>query len=273
MFLLAVVLIPINVNAEFAASETFNVGDKVKVLVSEASEPDGHSFIVIKPSDANDSFVWLILNENVMDQYGQAITVFDERIPDEHEDLTVWEHTIAYEVLQNATKSWKPRAEVVRLLQLQDFIDLGFTKNETTGEYEIMGNHRYLAPIVLSAGYPTMETPSSAYNYWTMIYDEEAEETSVFAVVLNEDYAGDTLTPLAYVRSHNITSITDNYEFVLRPVIKIDKKYLECFEDVTTTVSSPPTAEVKMPFEVVGLIVVAGVAYLLIKKKEFFNKI
>ncbi|MDD2208090.1 MAG: hypothetical protein PHG03_01495 [Bacilli bacterium] len=272
ILLLTIIFMPINGNA-LAVSETFEVGDRVKVLVSEASEPVGHEFFVIRPSIANDPYVWLLLNENVMDKYGNAITVFDERIPDEHEDLTIWEKTIAYEVLQQATESWRPRAEVVRLLQAQDLVDLGLPKNTETGEYEIMGNRKYLAPISLSAGYPNMEKPSSAYNFWTEIYDESAEETSVFAVILNEDYAGDTLTPLAYIRSHEITSITDNYEFVLRPVIKIHKQYIDCFVDATTTVSSPPTAEVKIPFEVVGLTVVAVAAYLLIRKKEIFNRI
>ena len=153
ILLLTIIFMPINGNA-LAVSETFEVGDRVKVLVSEASEPVGHEYFVIRPSIANDPYVWLLLNENVMDKYGNAITVFDERIPDEHEDLTIWEKTIAYEVLQQATESWRPRAEVVRLLQAQDLVDLGLPKNTETGEYEIMGNRKYLAPDFIISRIP-----------------------------------------------------------------------------------------------------------------------
>lgn len=275
--LMGMLISPLYTNA-LAVSETFNVGDRVKVLVSEESEPIGHEFFVIKPSAAGDPFVWMILNENVENEIGNTITVFDEIIPGEHEDLTDWTKSLAYQVLHNATASWRDRiddpAESIRLLQVQDLIDMGIEKNSVTGEYEIKGNRKQIAPIKLSEGYPGMEKPESAYNYWTQIYDTEADETSVYAVVLNDDYDGDSLTPLAYVRSHEITSIDDNYEFVIRPVIKIHKMYIDCFiEDGTTTVLSPPTAEVKMPFEVVGLIAIAGVAYFLIRKKEIFNQI
>ncbi|MDD2504714.1 MAG: hypothetical protein PHF21_00375 [Bacilli bacterium] len=269
VLLIGILMLPLCVNA-MAVSETFKVGDRVKVLVENDNE--GHEFFVIKPSAAGEEYVWMILNENVMDNYGKSITVFDEVIPGEHETLTVWEESLAYSVLHNATETW--RSTETRLLNLQDLIDLGLEKEPVSGEYQIMGNRKYLAPIKLTGGYPGMVNPKSAYNYWTQIYNTEAEETSVFAVILNEDYNGDSLTPLASVRSHEITSITDNVEFVIRPVIKIHKMYIDCFVDgTTTTVTSPPTAEVKLPFEVISIVAVAGIAYFLLRKKEIFNKI
>ena len=267
LFLIGILFLPLSVEA-MDVSEPFNIGDRVRVLLE--NDNDGVEFFVIKQSVAYDSYVWLILNQNIEDESGHSITVFDEIIPGEHENLTIWEQTIAHEVLMNATQNW--RSEVTRLLQEEDLVDLGLKKNSTTGEYEIMANRRELAPIVLSE-YPTLDNPKSAYNYWTQIYDEEAENTSVFAVIINEDYNGDTLTPMAYVRSHDITSITDNYEFVLRPVIRIHKMYIDCKIGDSTTVASPPTGEVTMPFEIISLIVIGGVAYYLVRKKDMFEKI
>ena len=55
-----------------------------------------------------------------------------------------------------------------------------------------------------------------------------------------------------------------------------DYIYIDCFLDevtTSTTIVSPPTSEVKMPLEVVSIITIAAAAYLLIRKKEIFNKI
>ncbi len=267
LFLIGILFLPLSVEA-MDVSEPFSIGDRVRVLLE--NDQDGVEFFVIKPSVAYDPYVWLILNQNVESTAGKSITVFDEITPGEHEDLTIWGETIAHEVLLNATEHW--RSEVTRLLQEQDLIDLGLKKNTATGEYEIMANRREIAPIVLSE-YPTLENPESAYNYWTQIYDESAENTSVFAVILNENYSGDTLTPLAYVKSRDITSIDNNYEYVIRPVIKIHKMYIDCKIGDTTTVASPPTGEVTMPFEVISLIIIGGVAYYLVRKKDMFEKI
>lgn len=277
--LLGILILPLQTNA-VAVSETFKIGDRVKVLVSEASEPVGHEFFVIKPSAANDPYVWLFLNENVENEIGNTITVFDEIIQGEKEDLTDWKKSMAYELLHQATESWRPRIENyednIRLLNAQDIVDLGLEKNPVTGEYQILANRSRIAPIKLTGGYPGMTNPDSAINYWTQIYDTEAEETSVFAVVLNKEYnENDQLSPLAFIRSHEITSITDNVEFVLRPVIKIHKMYIDCFVDETPAppVVSPPTSEVNLPFEVVAVVGVAAVFYILVRKKEIFNKI
>ncbi len=266
--LLAVLLMPISVNA-MAYSETFNVGDRVKVMIE--NDDEGAEFFVIKPSESGAQYVWMFLNGNVMDQDGNSITVYDETIPGEREASAVFEDSMAYRLLHNATQKW--RTEEVRLLQLADLTELGIEKNPTNNQYQIMGNRKYLSPIKLTQGYPGMANPKSAYNFWTQIEDTTKTNASVFAVTLNEDYNGDTLTPVAFLTSYDITSITDNPEFVIRPVIKIDKKYIDCLLDVPTTVSSPPTSEVKMPFEAISVIVIAGAAYLLIRKKEIFNKI
>ncbi len=266
IFLLMILLFPVSARA-MAVSETFNVGDRVEVFIE--NDEVRREFFVIKPSASGDPYVWMIYNGNVADANNQnTMTVYDQTIPEEQEATNILEDADINDVLKEGTKNW--RAEVKRLLTIDDIKELGVTVGNS-GKYEIMGDRFYIAPIVTTTA--KLFTGASGYNFWTMSPDSSATTTSVYAVIYNENYNGDTLTPVAYVESVDISKHTVGSKYLVRPVVKVDKQYIDCIVGEKVTVSSPPTSEVKLPVEAIGIVVVAVIAYIIIRKKEVFTKI
>ncbi|MDD2409464.1 MAG: hypothetical protein PHD03_01940 [Bacilli bacterium] len=259
--------IPISVNAA-EYTDTFKIGDRLEVFI--VNDQVKKEFHVIRPSATGEQYVWMMLNGNVenYDDYRNSITVYDQTLPGEHEATTVLEDALpVYNVLINGTTGWRIEG-TPRLLNAEDLTVLGINIS-TSGKYEIMGDRNFIAPTKTDA-FPD----PSGYNYWTQIADSSATNASVFAVTYNESYNGDSLTPVATLESYNITSVTENPEFIVRPVVKVDKKYIDCIiSDSTTPVGNVKTSEVKMPIEAIAIIGVATLAYILIRKKDIFNKI
>ena len=76
------------------------------------------------------------------------------------------------------------------------------------------------------------------YNYWTQIPDASASNTSVFAVVYNETRT-DANGVWATLESQDITGITNNVEFGIRPVVVIKKEYILCNNSKTPDDPTP----------------------------------
>lgn len=260
--------IPVSVNAA-EYTDTFKIGDRLEVFI--VNDQEKKEFHVIRPSAAGEQYVWMMLNGNVEndDDYRNSITVYDQVIPGEYDQVTtVLEDALPiYNVLINGTQGWRYEG-VPRLLNAEDLTVLGINLG-TSGKYEIMGDRSFIAPT------KTDEYPDPAgYNYWTQIADTSATNASVFAVTFNESYNGDSLTPVATLESYDITSVTENSQFLVRPVVKVDKQYIDCIiSDSTTPVGNVKTSEAKMPIEAIAIIGIASLAYILIRKKDIFSKI
>ena len=260
--------IPVSVSAA-EYSDTFKIGDRLEVFI--ANDQEKKEFHVMRPSAAGEQYVWMMLNGNVenFEDYRNSITVYDQIRPGEHDEVTtVLEDALPiYNVLINGTQGWRIIG-TPRLLNAEDLTALGLTTG-TSGKYEIMGDRDFIAPTKTDAF-----TDPSGYNYWTQIADTSATNASVFAVTFNESYNGDSLTPVATLESYDITSVTESPQFIVRPIVKVDKQYIDCIiSDSTTPVGNVKTSEVKMPIEAVAIIGIATLAYILIRKKDIFNKI
>lgn len=260
--------IPVSVNAA-EYTDTFKIGDRLEVFI--VNDQEKKEFHVIRPSAAGEQYVWMMLHTNVenTDDYRNSITVYDQVRPGEYDQVTtVLEDALPiYNVLINGTQGWRIEG-VPRLLNAEDLTVLGINLG-TSGKYEIMGDRSFLSPTKTD-----QVTDPTMYNYWTQIANTSATNPSVFAVTFNESYNGDSLTPVATLESYDITSVTENPQFIVRPVVKVDKQYIDCIiSDTTTTVGNVKTSEVKMPIEAIAIIGIASLAYILIRKKDIFNKI
>lgn len=274
--LLALVLLPISAYAEdevihVTVDTPLEIGERVEIFIE--NDEKKQEFFVMRPSPAGEQYVWVLLNGNVMTPDGKSISVYDEPIPGDHEATATLENAVIYEVLENGTSTWR-KAEPARLFDTTDLEALGITKG-ASGKYEIMQNRLFLSPIkqVYSGG-------PDEYNYWTQIEDTSAENTSVFAITLNENYNGDTLTPIATLESYDITQISTGAgakEFVVRPIVKVDKQYIDCVykakTPTTTTINNVKTSETIMPAETLIILGIAVLGIILIRKKDIFNKI
>ena len=274
LLLIMLFIFPVMAGAEEYAIE-YKVGDAVLVNIIEGEDP--RLFHVIRHSAPQDNYVWLLYHGNVghvVDGHLESSTVYDQTVPpiDEHdpgkEATVILEESIAGGILAGGTADWKT-AETPRLLNLSDLNHLGL-KKDSTGDYYIPADKPYLAPILIEG----FNQPD-LYNYWTMIPELEAENASVYAVIYNEDYDGDSLTPLAHIKSHDISQIDINPKFLVRPVVKVDKTYIDCFADEPEPEPEPedvPTSETIIPLEVTLIAGVALVSYVLIKRKDLFYK-
>ncbi len=277
--LLVLALFPVRVNAaevriDWRDDLPLYIGNRVEVWIEGDKTLKTKEFFVMRDTAPEEKYVWLIYNGNVEDPITNAsITVYDQATTggdeeDPHEATAVLENAKIYSVLLNGTSSWDIK-ETPRLLNAADLAAIGVKKN-TSGKYEITPAIKWLAPVV-----DVGEDDPSGYNYWTQIEDESAENTSVFAVTYNESYNGDTLMPVATLESYDITPITEGPEFLVRPVVLVDKSLIDCVfgQPETTTIKNVQTSEVTMPLQIVSVLAVAGVAYVLIRKKDLFNKI
>lgn len=257
--------LPLSANA-MEYTDVFKIGDRVEVNI--INDEEKKEFVVVRPSASGEQYVWMILNGNIQDANDKAsITVYDETRPGDHEATTILEDALPiYTILINGTEGWRI-AEPPRLFDASDIAALGINKG-TSGKYEIMGDRKFIAPIRLS-----LANDPSEYNYWTQIADTTKTNASVYAVTYNESYNGDTLTHLATLESYDISSITDNYEFVVRPIVRVDKQYIDCLVGQTPPVKDVPTSEVTMPFEAIAVVVISILAYILIRKKDVFDRI
>lgn len=247
-------LIPISVNA-MEYSDTFAIGDEIVVNITASNE--SAVFNVIKESIAGEELVTAIFS-------GVPIpgspSIYDEPYED-HEATSDIDNAYINTILTAGTTSWT-NPTIIRLLTLADLDNMGITKNPL-GTYEIKESHKFLAPIKTWA----VSNPDG-YNYWTKSADTSAENTSVFCVKYNEERGeGDVYASL---ESLDITSNTNNHECAIRPVIVIDKSYIDCNNSQPTT---PKTGMTEYVLPLMALVTLAGGALLLIKRKDIFKQI
>ena len=275
ILLLIALVLPFGVNA-LAVSETFDVGDSVSVELYDGYEnedPNGIGFHVLRASAAGERTVTLIY-DGVIEG---SSTVYDQTIPDTHEAIAVLEQaeigTKLNQVINKEGAKWN--SETATLLSESDLAYLGITKN-VVGIYEIPAKYSFLAPIKQEGW------PQSNYNYWTMIQDTGATSTSVYYVKYNESLDKSDLNAVwATIESQDITSITNNAEYAIRPVIVIDKKYILCNNTKTTTSStsnddtpeSPKTGVEDYIIPLGVVLILASAAVIVARKKDSFSRI
>lgn len=267
ILLFSIILLPISVNA-MEYTDTFKIGDRVEVHI--INDQEKMEFFVIRPSGSGEQYVWLFPRVNIenFENYRDSVTVYDQTLPGDHDATTVLEDAKIYNILINGTENWRIE-EPPRLLNASDLTALGINKNPSSGKYEIMGDRFFIAPLKIIG----FSDDPSLYNYWTQIADTTKAKAAVYAVTYNESYNNDTLTPVATLESYDISSITENYEFIVKPIVKVDKKYIDCLVGGTPPVNNAPTSEVTIPFEALAIMVISILAYILIRKKDIFNKI
>ncbi len=232
ILLLIAVILPIGVHA-LAVSETFDVGDSVSVALYDGYEtenPNGIGFHVLKSSAAGEATVTLIYDGVV----GGSATVYDQANPDDNHDATaVLEQSVVgtklNQIINKEGAKWN--IESASLLSASDVTYLGLSKN-AAGIFEIPAKYSFLAPIKATG------VPASMYNYWTQIPDASASNTSVFAVIYNEART-DANGVWATLESQDITGITNNVEFGIRPVVVIKKEYIICNNSKTPEDPTP----------------------------------
>lgn len=265
--ILALLLVPTTTLA-MERSTPFKIGDKIEVKI--ISDDNKAVFYVIKPSAAGEQFVWALLNGNVEDTepHKESIIVYDQTVPGEHEATHVLEESYAYGLLVRGTAGWRIDG-APRLLNEQDLTDLGIPK-QADGKFNIMGDRKFIGPVKLSLSQDVTE-----WNYWTQIEDTTKPNKSMYAVTFNPNNNNDTLAPVAFVESFDISMISGGPKAVIRPVVKIDKQYIDCIVggEGDAAVESVPTSEIKMPIEAIAVVAIASLAYILIRKKEIFKKI
>ena len=278
ILLLITILLPLSVKA-LAVSETFDVGDSVSVALYDGyknENENGIGFHVLRASAAGEKTVTLIYDGVI----AGSSSVYDETIPatngEGHEATAVLEEAvIGTKLNQYVNKEGaKWNVETVSLLSESDLAYLGIAKN-VVGNYEIPAKYSFLAPIKQEGW------PQSNYNYWTMIKDNAATSTSVFYVKYNENLdKTDTNAIWATIESQDITSITKNATYAIRPVVVIDKEYILCNNSKTPTEptsektpESPKTGveDYLIPLGVV--LILASVAVVVTKKKDAFSRI
>lgn len=272
ILLLTAIVMPLGVHA-MAVSETFDVGDSVSVALYDGYETEnknGIGFHVLKASDSGERTVTLIYDGVI----GGSATVYDEAIPastgvEAHDVTTVLEKSVAGTKLNQYVnkEGAKWNVESASLLSLSDIATLGISRN-AAGVYEIPAKYSFLAPIKATG------LPKEMYNYWTSIEDTTATSTSVLAVIYNEDRTTDDGV-WATLESQDITSITNNAKFAIRPVVVIDKEYILCNNTKTppTTPDSPKTGVIDYILPLSAVVILAGAASLIMKKKSLFKEI
>lgn len=266
--LMTFLLLPIMVDA-MAVSETFYVGDSVSVGI--VNDNDNEGFHVMFDSGPNDQTVTLIY-DGVLPG---SSTVYDETNPATNHDATVnFNESVAYQVLNNTInkEGAKWRVETASILSSNDLQKLGITKN-TSGIYEIPAKYSFLAPIKING------LDASVYNYWTSISEGD---DSVYCVAYNENRTDDNGV-WATLDLKDITSTTNNPKCGVRPVVVVDKKYINCNNtrpSTTTTnpVQTVPSENVNTGVEdyllpLVSIILIAGLTVWATKKKELFQDI
>ncbi len=271
LLLLSFLLIPTVVNAD-PYNIGYSIGDEVSINLKTGEEP-AH-FHVIRESKPGETYVWVLYSGNVGDEtnYLDSSTVYDIPEPptDEGDDwidaTTVLTDAKIYPILINGTKDWDNIEGRPRLLNLDDIEEMGLKKDQE-GNYIIPGNMKFLEPIV----FKEFKQPE-LYNYWTMIADETVDYASVYAVIRNEEYDGDSLTPVAYIKAQDISEYETNPKFVVRPVAKVDKKYIDCYEEIEPEdkPKDVQTSETILPFEFLAVAGISLATYILIKKKKMF---
>ena len=279
ILLLIALVLPFGVNA-LAISETFDVGDSVSVELYDGyknEDPNGIGFHVLRSSGAGERTVTLIYDGVIT---GSA-TVYDETIPstsgEAHEATAVLEQAVIgtklNQIVNKEGAKWN--SETAALLSESDLAYLGITKN-IVGKYEIPAKYSFLAPIKQEGW------PQSNYNYWTMIKDTNATSTSVYYVKYNENLDKSDLNAIwATIESQDITSITNNAEYAIRPVIVIDKQYVLCNNTKTTTSStsnddtpeSPKTGVEDYIIPLGVVLIFASAAVIVARKKDAFSRI
>ncbi len=284
ILLLALAAMPLSVKA-LATSETFDVGDSVSVALYDGYETEnknGIGFHVLKSSGAGERTVTLIYDGIV----GGSGTVYDETSTEgseTHEATVVLEQSIAGTVLNQYVnkEGAKWNVESASLLSASDIAYLGITKN-AAGAYEIPAKYSFLAPIKATG------VPKEMYNYWTSI-SEDGEK--VFAAIYNEERTTDDGV-WATLEAQDISSITNNVKFGIRPVVVIDKEYILCNNTKNPTTPNEPenptpdnptpdnptpegpktgVEDYIIPLGVV--VILASGAAALMKKKNVFNQI
>lgn len=251
---ISVFLLPFCVNA-MAYSETFAIGDEIVVNLTDANEVA--TFNVIKESLAGEEMVTAIFS-------GVPIpgspTVFDETFED-HEATSNIDNALIRTLLEPGSITWT-HPTLIRLLTLTDLDNMGINKN-ATGIYEINGSHKFLAPIKT---WPVSNP--DGYNYWTQSADTSATNTSVYCVTYNESRGDSDI--YATLVSRDITSTTNNSECAIRPVIMIDKQYIECNN---TQQATPKTGILEYFVPMFSAILLAAGALLVLKRKNIFKQI
>ena len=259
LIILFVVLLPLNVKA-MAYSESFDVGDSVTVGLK--SDDDNVGFHVLKASASGETTVTLIYDGVIA---GSA-TVYDETRPDDNHDASyLLEESIVGQKLNSIVNAddAKWRVENARLLNESDLLNLGISKN-ANGVYEINKDYSFLGAIKIDGLSPEL------YNYWTSIVDETAGTTSLYCVTNNESRTSDDDVWSTLV-SMDITSITNNSQCAIRPVVVIDKAYILC-----NNTKTPPNVKTGVSDYIIplaGVLLVASIAILSTKKKTAFREI
>ena len=259
--MLLLLALPLNVNA-MSNEEVFHVGDSVTVGLT--SDTDEVNFIVLKESQAGESTVTLIYDGTI----AGSSTIYDEIRPDDGHDevTTVLDTSVVGQKLSSIVnadgKKW--RSVSTTLLQESDLINLGVTKN-AAGKYEITEKYsKILAPVKIAGLVPKQ------YNYWTSIQDTSAADTSMYCVTYNE--ARTTNEGVwATLESMDITSTTNNSECAIRPVIVMPKEYILC--NNTQTPSIVPTGVSDYIVPLASILLFAGLAVVLTRKKNLFQEI
>jgi len=258
LILVSILLLPTQVGA-MAISETFSIGDVVKVYITD-STTETAGFSVIRNSAADDPYVWMI--------YGGYLdfTIYDEDYMD-HTVSNVFDTSVAWQKLEAATSTWVNALDV-SLLRLQDLSAMGIQK--VGDKYEVKGNRYFIAPDWTIAECAAFND----CNYWTMI--PGSTSTKVYVVKLNKAYNGNSLNPVAYIEEVEIDmNKTDGMEeeYVLRPVVRVHKQFIDCKVGGTTKLTGPKTAAVELPTQLIGVVALAGLTYIIIRKRELFTKI
>lgn len=273
-------LLPTNASAAVGmVGESFSAGDTVAVHIINDTAITG--FTVVRNSAASDQYVWLMLDGSV--KAGTGIPqIYDEDYSGHVASNDYITASIRTELETAVGKlNWRYGAdgdqgiEKLRLLDAQDLDQLGIA-NATTpgGAYSIMANRKSIAPMPLTAEEAAIGMVQEDIDYWTMI--KGPTSTEVYVVKLNAAYDGSATTPVATIVTEDIAGLsTPTHAY--RPVVKVHKQYIDCktgeTTKKTTTPSNPKTAAVELPTQLLGVAIIAGVAYLVVRKKSIFTKI
>ena len=318
MILSILPIYPMRVDAVISHLDAFKVGDKVAVMreaipespLVEITNPNGSEWFVLRDSPAGEQFVWLIFNGTVRSR-GPEDRIRSEMEYDFHRPGSGSEDHRATGVLREAdiwlsslaplSAVWK--IEDIRLLNQADLDAAGVSNGQ------IPWSKRWLAPNIFPDLAPPLNKP---FNYWTMICQNDRCETPVGEtftaspvnmMVMTHNPAGvnsDTV-PVATLQPLNISQIEclvdpddNNCIRSVKPVILIDKKYIDCRLDecpadcpMGTVRNAPhtdhcpefclvdpvPTNQVVLPLQIVGLGLFAGGIYILMSKRNAFQKI
>ena len=271
ILLISLLVLPITANA-LEVSTGLLTGEKVQIMVDGTNR---FSFYVIEDSNPGNPYVWALL-VGTTDPIGKHDYDLHNPSAGIYATGVLEKAHISRDVLEVGTATWTKAVEAPRLLKLEDLTNMGVTKGEVSGKYEIKSKQAFILDVYAPVARDTFWTQSCVDGC-----NEAGTNTPVSMYVVT--YKADTSDGVyATLEPALISVISNGPQHLVRPVAKFNKADIYCKLDendqpITTAVvppkTNPPTSAETFPVQLLSVAAFAGIIYVIVRKKEIFAKL